>query len=351
MGFNFSPINRHAIRVSLTVVICAVICFAFHLPKPYWAMITILVVIQPNLGATLMRARHRSYATLVGVLVGAMLAIIIHQILWLAGIVGVICVFFTVFYLLRDYVKSIFFLSIVVMLVFSFQTNNIWHFVFARFFDTVLGVVLGFLASLLLWPITAKRMLQDDLLKGLRFAKDYVAMALTDVGDNGSGRRESLAKLRIQLSDTLELARKHYDEMEYEIDIAGINHSASHAMIASLEQIRATLFAMNSISNDRYPLPQEMIDYMAAFKEGLDRIFTFLVKLFEKEAQNSSAGLTLMPSRQLPQFPSCETSPQSLFLERNIMHLESAMNHLYQSARRFMLRDSEAINQSVTSRG
>ena len=89
--------SLHIARTTLAAAASALIAHACHLPEPMWAIITAFVVTQSSLGATWEVSRQRLAGSILGSILGALLAISFrHDLLVLmigAFVMGWICKF------------------------------------------------------------------------------------------------------------------------------------------------------------------------------------------------------------------------------------------------------------------
>ena len=67
------PKLRQAIQTTVAAVTAYVVATAFSLPQGYWAVMTAILVVQANLGASLGLALDRLLATLLGAIVGVLM--------------------------------------------------------------------------------------------------------------------------------------------------------------------------------------------------------------------------------------------------------------------------------------
>lgn len=70
-------------RMAIGITAAISIAFALHLPQPYWAGITALMITKTFLGDTFQRCIFRFWGTFVGAVVGVLLAGFCHHSLWL----------------------------------------------------------------------------------------------------------------------------------------------------------------------------------------------------------------------------------------------------------------------------
>lgn len=329
--------SRHCLRVAVAMVIAIIIGHLFLIPKAYWVTISALVILQPNIGATLLRAKQRSVSTLTGVLVGAMLSILMHQLFWLTAVVGLGCLFFGVYFSSSNNVKAIFFFSVLVMIMLGVFSTNIWQFVFYRFFDTLLGVAIGFTLSLVLWPVSAKSLLQEDFAALVMQYRQLSNLILEQFLSFNRQGQLKIGRCRVEIYGHLKSAKQHFEEVQHEMDLFSVKRATGFAILSLFEKMRTTLFAINSVSSSAEKLSPAMVAYLGELKQAVDKLLGQYEFLLQQKKLTTSMGLNFIPSNRLPAFPPEKQSLELLFLQHNIMHLENELNHLYHACRRFLL--------------
>ena len=68
------PVVAHSARTAVAAVVSLLVARLFRLPEAYWAPITTLVITQSSLGAALTVSWQRLIGTVLGAVVGAILA-------------------------------------------------------------------------------------------------------------------------------------------------------------------------------------------------------------------------------------------------------------------------------------
>jgi len=83
------PVLTHSVRTAVTAVASLLVARLFRLPESYWAPITTLVITQSSLGAALAVSSQRFVGTLLGAVVGGVVASFLPPYVLVFGI----CVF------------------------------------------------------------------------------------------------------------------------------------------------------------------------------------------------------------------------------------------------------------------
>jgi uncharacterized membrane protein YccC len=141
--------------------------------RGYWLPLTILVVLQPEYGATRLRAWQRVVGTLAGSLVASL-------VLWLAPPPTAILAAMAVtmagfgFWLKRNYSIAVFFITLFVVLVTEMSTHVTVAFTLERIGATVAGGLLALLAATLFWPVWERTRFPGLMAAALRANRDLV---------------------------------------------------------------------------------------------------------------------------------------------------------------------------------
>jgi uncharacterized membrane protein YccC len=166
----------------------------WHLPHGYWIPLCIMVVLQPDYGATRERATQRALGTIFGGLAGSLL-LWLHLPLWpLLAATAAVCWAFT-YYMKRDYAVAVFFITLLVVLQFEAAGPVSITLTFQRLGETLAGCVLALLAALSFWPVwerdrfppllagalRANRTLLERLCRGLAQAPGVTPGSVTQV--------------------------------------------------------------------------------------------------------------------------------------------------------------------------
>jgi len=171
-----------------------------HLERGYWFPLTMLVVLQPEYGATRVRAGQR----VIGTLSGSVLASVL---LWLALPYGVIMTATAAtmagfaFWLKRNYTIAVFFITLFVVLITEISTHVTVSFTIERLAATAAGGVLALAAAALFWPVWERQRFPSLLAQALRANAGYVRILCERLTAGGAYDDEVIAAKR-----TVELA-------------------------------------------------------------------------------------------------------------------------------------------------
>jgi uncharacterized membrane protein YccC len=182
-NFNFRSLGfRHALRVGIIAALASALTLLLQIPRGYWAVLTVLVVLKPNFGGTLAIVIQRIAGTILGGLIAVILGTFIHDkiaLLFCAGLLAFAA------YSLRPLNYSLFVLALTPMVVLILNLSNIgdWWIALLRVFETLLGGFLAVLGGCVLFPIWERQQLRPRLASAIRSTRDYFLRASEFVRD------------------------------------------------------------------------------------------------------------------------------------------------------------------------
>lgn len=151
-NLNFSSsIFRHALRLTLTLLIGYLLGKILPLQNEYWILMTLVVIMKPDYGLT----KKRSIARVIGTIIGGAIAFstlfLIHDTttLLILTFVSMIIGYWLTHY---DYKIGVIFITMYVIFMYGILTPNYNELLLFRMIDTALAAVLALLATHLFWP-------------------------------------------------------------------------------------------------------------------------------------------------------------------------------------------------------
>lgn len=193
--------RRHAMRLGVMVAVAQLIGGAFHVTRAHWMTTTVLLVLQPYAGATWQRSAARVGGTVLGGVVAAVLAAVLHDQLALAAAMFVLAVA-AVAVRRIDYALFTFFLTPLFVLLAEPALGD-WRLAGVRIVDTVTGGVLAVLASRVLWPTYESESIPatlGTLLDRVRESLDAAARAAGLLPDGEAAGAPARARRRMGLA-------------------------------------------------------------------------------------------------------------------------------------------------------
>ena len=146
-----SPIFRHSLRLTVTLVVGFAIGNFFEVQNAYWILLTILVIMRPGYALTRDRFKQRLYGTIIGGAIAVSLVLLIrNQVIY--GILAVISLILAHSMIQRNYKTAAAFITLNVVFVYSLLRPDVLQVIQYRVLDTAVGAGLAFLGAKFLWP-------------------------------------------------------------------------------------------------------------------------------------------------------------------------------------------------------
>ncbi len=157
-----SPIFRHALRLSIGLLVGYVLGHVFNVTNIYWILLTIVVILRPNYGLTVQRSRNRVAGTILGVIIAIILFLFpINQTFLL--ILLTISLILAVATLSANYMLAATFITLNVIFLFSLLSPDQWDVITYRLIDTIIGASVSVLVSYFIFPSWEINHIQDAL--------------------------------------------------------------------------------------------------------------------------------------------------------------------------------------------
>ncbi|WGL60203.1 FUSC family protein [Pigmentibacter sp. JX0631] len=242
--FNFRVLEiRQAWRTSIVCIICLFINRHFLQGEfPAWAIVTAVVCLQSNFGATLKRVKQRVIGTILGCALALSLTLLFPDNVYLSiGIllVSILLAIYNSLYNTYSYTYTVFFFTLGLIAIFSTIFHNGREFAILRIEDVALGALVGTLGSLVLWPDFARKTFKNDLLKVVSEIENYFIIIRNWVG--GEASEESVYAQKIVSATSNQEARNKISEIYYELGSKKYPLKEYESFILSQERIHYSL--------------------------------------------------------------------------------------------------------------
>ena len=165
---------RHALRVAIVTAIAVLVTRVLHLPRGYWVTVTVLIILQPYSGATVLKALQRVLGTVAGALLTVALVAIVHDTRGLLVAIFVLAMTCVAFLRVNYLIYSVFLTPTFVLL--AEMSAGDWHLAGVRELDTLIGGALGLLGAWLLWPTPERDRFPELAAQALRAAAAHVGL-------------------------------------------------------------------------------------------------------------------------------------------------------------------------------
>ena len=192
------PQLRHALKTTLAAVAAYALSTLLHLPQGYWAVISVIIVMQANLGGSLRAGWIRILGTAIGAVLGVACLLLFGQGVVALGLsVGstiLICAYFT--YLHESFRLAG--LTACIVIFMAGPEHNPYLFGLTRFAEITLGVAVALVVSLFVWPSRAGGHLTTGVARILRDEAVFYSILLacrSDADCPPQEEREAVASL------------------------------------------------------------------------------------------------------------------------------------------------------------
>jgi uncharacterized membrane protein YccC len=170
-----------AAKTTASGLIALLIAFTFNLDQPQWALLTVLIVSQPQSGLVLAKSFYRIIGTLIGAAVALFFVALFAQerVLFLGALalwVGV-CTFGSQY--ARNFAAYSFVLSgytaVIVGIPAALEANNAFYTATARVTEICLGIIVAAVVNRIVFPSSLAATLWQSLAAGRQALIDYLA--------------------------------------------------------------------------------------------------------------------------------------------------------------------------------
>lgn len=173
---------REAARLGVTLAAGSYIGSLIHLPKPYWILLTVMLVTQNGYNATKVRIHHRALGTFIGLLLAATL---LHFQMSEGTTLSIMLLITLIAYLVqrKNYGWSVIFRTITTVYILQLLTGEGADFLVPRLLDTLIGCALAFASALWLWPQWQSGLLRKNAHQALEAYQKILRLLLTPEPD------------------------------------------------------------------------------------------------------------------------------------------------------------------------
>lgn len=233
---------KQGIKTGLAGAITYAIYVDFHLPQGYWAVFAALVITQANVGAAWRAALYRTIGSTSGALAAALLLPMLGKGALQAGIaIFVLGSFFAYLTALHPSFTAAGFTAALI-LVFG-GTAEPWHFAWLRVIYTLMGALIAFAVSALVWPVQARISLRSKLSTILQESGALFQAVTAAVLDAAQNQNE-VRSLERQLHNLRRGVTEQMEEARGELRFTRFNEGAFQAFLDQADQLRRRLSAM-----------------------------------------------------------------------------------------------------------
>lgn len=324
---------RHALRITLGLLIGYITSLFFGVGHGYWILLTIVVILKPAFSITKQRNLHRIGGTIVGVISGFLVLYVINDgtVLFILMMIAMIVAYS--FLKINYFVASIS-ITLYVILCFNFlNPQQITAVLQDRIVDTIIGSAIAYLISsyvLPVWEHTQINQYITDALNANRKYFDVVAAKFTgkplDINELKVLRKDAIIAMA-NLSD-------NFQKMLSEPKRQQLNMEEYHQFVATSHMLTSYIASLST-----YAQTLEYSDFSIEFEgmiRQIDRQLKAATDVVEGQASNSFE----IARESLPQ----NQKLIELLAQRKKEIKELGIEKADQSPARRMLSDLKTIN-------
>ncbi len=164
---------RHSLRLTIMILIGFVIGQSFPLQNSYWILLTIVVILRPGYGLTKERSWQRIYGTVLGGVIAFGLLSVVRDV-YAISLLAVLFMILGYAFSNTNYKVGATFVTMYVIFIYGMLTPDVGNVIQYRIIDTVIGAVLSFAGSYVLWPSWEFLSIPDHLEKAIQANRDYL---------------------------------------------------------------------------------------------------------------------------------------------------------------------------------
>lgn len=199
-----SVLFRHAVRLSLVLLLAYIFIQMTGLEYGYWILLTALFVSQPNFNATQRRLKLRITGTLAGVLIGLPILYFVPSV---EGQLVVLIIAGVLFFELRSrqYAQATAFITLLALINFNLDGSG-FDAALPRITDTIIGCFFAWLGVSFIWPDWKFRRLPRLVNRALTAQCNYLAAVVRQYHAGKSNDMDYRIKRRAAHNTDAELA-------------------------------------------------------------------------------------------------------------------------------------------------
>jgi len=247
-----------AVRLMACVGVAALMSEVLPLQRSYWVILTVAIVLKPDLGSVFARAVQRGLGTIVGVLLGAVILAVVPYgwpLLAPAAVLAALLPYGRI----RNYGLLSTFLTPLVVLLLDLPARTGWRLAEARLVDTLLGCGIVLVIGYAPWPMSWYAHLPAQFARTVADVTAYMQQALVE-------RSPSRHRLRRRAYRALSDLRAEFQRTLSEPPAVSRRATAWWPAVAALEDVvdAVTAAAVAAGHGAPPPPPQQVRELIAA---------------------------------------------------------------------------------------
>lgn len=271
-----SPIFRHSLRLTITMVVGFVLGKVFEFQNAYWILLTILVIMRPGYALTKDRSKQRLYGTLIGGGVAVSIVLLVqNQIVF--AVLAVISLVLAFSMIQKNYKTAAAFITLNVVFVYSLLRPDVLEVIQYRVVDTLVGAGLAFLANKFLWPTWEYTGIKDYILASIKANEEFleeIESLYEHKNKPGASYRLARKKAFLAIGDlNAAFQRMAQEPKSGELDLGQV-----FSLVALNQEFLASSASLGTFIRSHYTTraTPQFHNYMQAIRNNLLRINEFI---------------------------------------------------------------------------
>jgi uncharacterized membrane protein YccC len=166
-----------ALRLMACIAVATVVSEVLPLQRSYWVVLTVAIVLKPDLGSVFARAVQRGAGTVIGAVLGAVILVIVPYGPWLIIPFALLAALLP-YGRSRNFGLQAVFLTPLVVLLIDLLTRASWYLALDRLVDTLLGCAIALLIGYAPWPTSWQASLPGQFAETIGDVAEYLEDAL-----------------------------------------------------------------------------------------------------------------------------------------------------------------------------
>jgi uncharacterized membrane protein YccC len=240
-------IRMFTIRLMVSIGVAAVVSEVLPLQRSYWVVLTVAIVLKPDLGSVFARGLQRGIGTVVGAVIGAIILAIVPYGLWLLIPFAVLASLLP-YGRSRNYGLFSTFQTPLVVVLIDLLDRSGWRLAEARLVDTLIGCAVALIVGYAPWPSSYQAHLPDRFADAVGKVADYTERALVKHAPDRQ-------RLRRQTYRELSDVRTEFQRTMSEPRVLSRRAAAWWPAVVGLEQVMDTITAASVAIDQGAPAP------------------------------------------------------------------------------------------------
>lgn len=252
LAFDFSISEiRHAWRIGTIAVVSYLLAiFVLNLQSPQWVMVTAIVCSQVNLGSTMRKSKQRLVGTILGAAFGLLVQYLFANYPIFLGVLFFLSTLIALQFIVRSYTMYTLFFTFAFILMMFFTPSLGFNVALVRIEDVVIGILIGTLGSLILWPDFASKMFTSDVIGVVSSLQSFFSVVIQWM--NNEVPFENVTQQKIKSFNANQSARSRISEIYYELGLLRYPVRKYEKFVISQERIHyILLFIIQSIRYEK----------------------------------------------------------------------------------------------------